>query len=92
MAGYSQNFNLADKSKNIRLAVESQYIGPCRLTVSYTDSLISKLECLLYFNTDDIDKNSGHGKVYSIQHYVIKFVSDLRHAGGFSWYSDFLQQ
>ena len=58
----SQNFNLADKSKNIRLAVESQYIGPCRLTVirqHYTDSLISKLECLPYFNTGDIDKNSG---------------------------------
>ena len=86
MAGYSQNFNLADKSKNIRLAVESQYIGPCRLTVirqHYTDSLISKLECLPYFNTGDIDKNSGHGKVYSIQHYVIKFVSDLRQFGGF---------
>ena len=24
-----------------------------------------------------------HGKVYSIQHYVIKFVSDLRQVGGF---------
>jgi hypothetical protein len=26
-----------------------------------------------------------HGKVYSIQHYVIKFVSDLRQVGGFLW-------
>jgi hypothetical protein len=24
-----------------------------------------------------------HGEVYSIQHYVIKFVSDLRQVGGF---------
>jgi hypothetical protein len=24
-----------------------------------------------------------HGEVYSIQHYVIKFVSDLWHVGGF---------
>ena len=24
-----------------------------------------------------------HGEVYSIQHYVIKFVSDLRDVGGF---------
>ena len=24
-----------------------------------------------------------HGEVYSIQHYVIKFISDLRHVGGF---------
>ena len=26
-----------------------------------------------------------HSDVYSIQHYVIKFVSDLRHVGGFLW-------
>ena len=25
------------------------------------------------------------GEVYSIQHYVIKFVSDLRQVGGFLW-------
>ena len=29
--------------------------------------------------------NPIHGKVYSIQHYVIKFVSDLRQVGGFLW-------
>jgi hypothetical protein len=27
--------------------------------------------------------NSAHDKVYSIQHYVIKFISDLRQVGGF---------
>ena len=27
--------------------------------------------------------NSAHTEVYSIQHYVIKFVSDLRQVGGF---------
>jgi hypothetical protein len=27
--------------------------------------------------------NSDHGEVYSIQHYVIKFVTDLRQIGGF---------
>ena len=26
---------------------------------------------------------SSHGEVYSIQHYVIKFISDLRQVGGF---------
>jgi hypothetical protein len=25
------------------------------------------------------------GEVYSIQHYMIKFVSDLRQVGGFLW-------
>jgi hypothetical protein len=29
--------------------------------------------------------NPVHGEVYSIQHYVIKFVSDLRQVGGFLW-------
>jgi hypothetical protein len=27
--------------------------------------------------------NPAHGEVYSIQHYEIKFVSDLRQVGGF---------
>jgi hypothetical protein len=27
----------------------------------------------------------GHGMVYSIQYYVIKFVSDLRQVGEFLW-------
>ena len=30
-----------------------------------------------------VSSNPAHGEVYSIQHYVIKFVSDLRHVGGF---------
>jgi hypothetical protein len=29
--------------------------------------------------------NPVHGKVYSIQHFVIKLVSDLRQVGGFLW-------
>jgi len=30
-----------------------------------------------------VSLNPVHGEVYSIQHYVIKFVSDLRQVGGF---------
>jgi hypothetical protein len=33
--------------------------------------------------TKVVSLNFVHGEVYSIQHYVIKFVSDLRQAGGF---------
>ena len=33
---------------------------------------------------------SCSGEVYSIQHYVMKFVSDLRQAGGFLWALRFL--
>ena len=32
-----------------------------------------------------MSSNPIHGKVYSIQHYVIKFVSDLRQVGSFLW-------
>ena len=30
-----------------------------------------------------VNSNPAHDEVYSIQHYVIKFVSDLRQVGGF---------
>ena len=30
-----------------------------------------------------------HGEVYSIHHYMIKFVSDLRQDGGFLWILQF---
>jgi len=33
--------------------------------------------------TKDVSLNPAHGKVYSIQQYVIKFVSVLRQVGGF---------
>ena len=37
----------------------------------------------VHITTKVVSLNLGHGEVYSIQHYVIKFVSDLRHVGGF---------
>jgi hypothetical protein len=33
--------------------------------------------------TKVVSSNPVHGEVYSIQHYVIKFVSDLRQVGVF---------
>ena len=33
--------------------------------------------------TKVVSSNPVHGEVYSIQHYVIKFVSDLRQVCGF---------
>ena len=41
--------------------------------------------------TKVVSSNSVHGEVYSIQHYVIMFVSDLRQAVVFSGYSGFHQ-
>ena len=34
--------------------------------------------------TNAVSLNPAHGEVYSIQHYVIKFVSDLRQFGRLS--------
>jgi len=33
--------------------------------------------------TTIVSSNHAHGEMYSIQHYVIKFVRDLRQVGGF---------
>jgi hypothetical protein len=35
--------------------------------------------------TKAVSSNSALGEVYLIQHYVIKFVSDLRQVCGFLW-------
>ena len=35
-------------------------------------------------NTNIVSSNPAHVEVYSIQHYVIKFVNDLRQICGFS--------
>jgi len=42
--------------------------------------------------TKVVSSNPTHGEVYSTQHYVIKFVSDLRQVEGFFVYSGFLHQ
>ena len=35
--------------------------------------------------TEDVSLNPVHSEVYSIQHYVIEFVSNLRQVHGFLW-------
>jgi hypothetical protein len=35
-----------------------------------------------------VSSNPVHGEVYSIQHYVIKLVSNLWQVGGFRWFSN----
>ena len=37
----------------------------------------------MLITTKGLFSDPVHGEVYSIQHYVIKFVSDLRQVGGF---------
>jgi hypothetical protein len=33
--------------------------------------------------TEVVSSNPAHGEVYSIEHYMINFLSDLRQVGGF---------
>jgi hypothetical protein len=42
--------------------------------------------------TKVVSLNPSHGEVYSMQHNVIKFVSDLRQVGGFLRVLCFLKQ
>ena len=37
----------------------------------------------MHITTNVVSSNPAQGDVYSIQHYVIKFVSDLRQVSGF---------
>jgi uncharacterized protein YbcV (DUF1398 family) len=41
--------------------------------------------------TNVVSSSPAHGKVYSIQHYVIKFVSDLWQVGVIKFVSDLWQ-
>ena len=64
---------------------------PCRVQSVMVRSRCSLVLILMNFFLLSLFKFSFHnhlfpvyGEVYSIQHYVIKFVSDLRQVGGFS--------
>jgi len=53
--------------------------GRNRMVVGYTIiCAIGTYQC-----TKVVSSNPVNGEAYSIQHYVIKFVSDLRQVGGF---------
>ena len=40
---------------------------------------------MTFNKTKVVNSNPVHGDAYSIQRYVIKFVSDLRQVGAFLW-------
>ena len=47
------------------------------------DRMVVGFMQIVHITTNVVNSNPVHGEVYSIQHYVINFVSDLRQAGGF---------
>ena len=52
--------------------------GRDRMVVGFTTTCMISV-----YHTKVRSSNPAHGAVYSIQYYVIKFVSDLRQIGGF---------
>jgi len=44
----------------------------------------------VHITTEVVSSNPAHGEMYSIQHYVVQFVSDLWKVGGFLWVFRFL--
>jgi hypothetical protein len=53
--------------------------GRDRMVVGFSTTFMQSVP----ITTKVVSSNPVHGEVYSIQHYVIKFVSDLRQVGGF---------
>ena len=51
------------------------------MVVGYMTLLLSVQS--MHITTNVVSSNIAHGDVYSMQHYMIKFVSDLQQVGGF---------
>ena len=51
----------------------------------YRDRQVVGFSSTYGITNKDSSSNPAHGEVYSIQHYVIKFVSDLRQISDFHW-------
>jgi hypothetical protein len=54
-----------------------------REVIFHTSSYFHRYLQSVSITTKVVRSNPVHGEVYLIQHYVIKFVSDLRHVCGF---------
>ena len=53
--------------------------GHDRMVIGFTTTPMKSVP----ITTNVVSLNPANGEVYSIQHYVIKFVSDLQQVGGF---------
>jgi hypothetical protein len=60
------------------LSVTLHHIVPVRNSLQELQ-YVSVMTSMTYI----VSSNPPNGEVYSIQHYVMKFVSDLRQVGGF---------
>ena len=75
------------------LKIKRHCTSKCKICNVLTDSFISfQLPVQsVPITTKVASSNPIHGEMYSIQHYVIKFVSDLQQVCGFLWVLRFPQ-
>jgi hypothetical protein len=59
------------------------FVSDINLQSCHLDDCIYNLSIVPILQTNVLSSNPDNGEVYSIQHYVIKFVSDLQQVGGF---------
>jgi len=78
MSIYTLRSIVAFKSENsIKMALSRKIVRDV-MVMGFTTPLQS-----VPITTNVVSSNPVHGEVYSKQHYVLKFVSDLRQVGGF---------
>jgi hypothetical protein len=77
--GSVHRFCIVNKDKiAMNTSLDNVFVRQIYKSLKYTYCSLSYLK-----SKKDVSSNPVHGEVYSIQHYVIKFVSDLRQVGGF---------
>jgi hypothetical protein len=70
-------------NQSINIIVYYNTISVCViLLLRMSSELVKKLQSVP-ITTKVVSSNPAHGEVYWMQHYVIKFFSDLRQVGGF---------
>jgi hypothetical protein len=63
-------------------------LNPNNKGLGYRDRMVvgfTTIYAISAYHHQFCEFESSSGEVYSIQHYVIKFVSDLRQVNGFLW-------
>ena len=93
------HFTFLEKKSVLKKAISTSYCESCILKVTkfetrviYAHFIFYMLFIVLYMyvqsvpiTTKVVSSNPAHSEVHLIQHYVIKFVSDLQQVGGFLW-------
>ena len=66
-------------------------VGAVVVVIAWLLDLLLPVQSV-HITTNVVSSNPAHGEVYARQHYVMKFVSDLRQVGSFTGNCSFLHQ